>query len=132
MPSINELHRGKQCNKKRKNRPDPDEAEANTINDEVGGPQLEKVVVDGNGDRSPKESREEQDVHAESDGDEVVEGSEGTIAATKIKNKKSHGILTTDSFSNLPISKQTMKAIQEMGFQHMTQVSSHFIDHFQY
>ncbi|XP_074583916.1 DEAD-box ATP-dependent RNA helicase 27-like isoform X2 [Curcuma longa] len=127
MTSIDDLHQGKKFNKKRKNRSDPDEAEANTINDEVGGPQLEKVVVDGNGDGSPKESSEEQEVHAESDGDEVGEGSEGTIAATKIKNKKSHGILTTDSFSNLPISKQTMKAIQEMGFQHMTQIQSRAI-----
>ncbi|KAG6477803.1 hypothetical protein ZIOFF_061235 [Zingiber officinale] len=127
MPSIDELHQGKKFNKKRKNRSDPYEAETNAIKGEVGEPQLEKVVVDGNGDRSPKESSEEHDVHVESDGDEVVEGSKGTIAATKIKNKKSHGILTTDSFSNLPISNQTMKAIQEMGFQHMTQIQSRAI-----
>ncbi|XP_042462303.1 DEAD-box ATP-dependent RNA helicase 27-like isoform X3 [Zingiber officinale] len=125
MPSAKELVDGvkmKKSDKKRKKRPDPNQEEANTINDEDSGPPLEELNVEGNHDMSPDGK---QETHGDNNGDEVAEGVEG-IPSTK-KVKKSHGILTTEPFSRLPLSEHTMKAIQEMGFEHMTQIQSRSI-----
>ncbi|KAG6528191.1 hypothetical protein ZIOFF_010341 [Zingiber officinale] len=125
MPSAKELVDGvkmKKSDKKRKKRPDPNQEEANPINDEDGGPPLEELNVEGNHDMSPDGK---QETHGDNNGDEVAEGVEG-IPSTK-KVKKSHGILTTEPFSRLPLSEHTMKAIQEMGFEHMTQIQSRSI-----
>lgn len=125
MPSAKELVdvvKMNKSDKKRKKRPDPDREEANTINDEAGGPPLEELNVEGNEDKSPTGKRE---TRVDSNGDEGAEG----ITSAKKKVKKSHGILTTESFSRLPLSEHTMKAIQEMGFEHMTQVTYHLFSY---
>ncbi|KAG6479419.1 hypothetical protein ZIOFF_062884 [Zingiber officinale] len=129
MSSAKELRevKMKKSDKKRKKRPDPDQEEANTINNEAGGLPSEEQKVDKNEDKSSNDSNVKQETHVESNGDDVAEGVEGLTTSAKKKNNKSHGILTAEPFSRLPLSEHTMKAIQEMGFEHMTQIQSRAI-----
>lgn len=128
MPSakkFREVVKMKKSDKKRKKRPDPDQEEAIAINNEAGGLSSEEQNVDKNEDKSSNDSNVKQETHVESNGDEVAEGVEAFTTSAKKKNKKSRGILTTVPFSSLALSEHTMKAIQEMGFEHMTQVVYH-------
>ncbi|XP_042436274.1 DEAD-box ATP-dependent RNA helicase 27-like [Zingiber officinale] len=129
MSSAKELRevKMKKSDKKRKKRPDPDQEEANAINNEAGGLPSEEQKVDKNEDKSSNGSNVKQETHVESNGDDVAEGVEGLTTYAKKKNNKSHGILTAEPFSRLPLSEHTMKAIQEMGFEHMTQIQSRAI-----
>lgn len=57
------------------------------------------------------------------------EENEGVEAAkeekkTKVKRGGGSGIMTTESFGSLNLSSNTFKAVQDMKFQHMTQVKS--------
>lgn len=127
MSPVMELHdvkRQKKPNKKRKNRPIP-QVDADATGAEGGGLAVDEE--DHDEEKSLKGSGEEQEVvKEEMDGDQVGDGTEMTAPAAK-KKKKDYGILTSESFSRLPISELTMKAIQEMGFENMTQIQSRAI-----
>lgn len=68
----------------------------------------EKHLINGDGGEDGKEIDEEDE--EEEDGDEEK------------KVRTGSGIMSTESFSSLPLSGLTMKAINEMNFQNMTQV----------
>ncbi|RRT57625.1 hypothetical protein BHE74_00008063 [Ensete ventricosum] len=125
---LHDVKKQKKPNKKRKNRPIP-QVDADATGAEGGGLAVveEDHHEEENEEKSPEGSGEEQEVVKEDmDGDQVGDGTEMTAPAAK-KKKKEYGILTSESFSRLPISELTMKAIQEMGFENMTQVTSRFI-----
>ncbi|URE44585.1 DUF4217 domain containing protein [Musa troglodytarum] len=125
---LHDVKKQEKPNKKRKNRPIPQ------LDADATGAEGEGLAVVGedhheeNEEKSPKGSGEEQEVvKEEMDGDRVGDGTEMTAPAAKKKKKKDFGILTSESFSRLPISELTMKAIQEMGFENMTQIQSRAI-----
>ncbi|CAL9211003.1 DEAD-box ATP-dependent RNA helicase 27-like [Musa acuminata AAA Group] len=129
-PAV-EFHqvRKEKPNKKRKNRPKPDVgADANSVEGPVPVAEEEEVRhEEENEDKCHRDSDEEKDDAREArDGDDVGDGAEETAPSAK-KKKKGFGILTSEPFSRLPLSDLTMKAIQEMGFENMTQIQARAI-----
>lgn len=59
--------------------------------------------------------------------EEEKEENNGEEAEKQKKKVKSTGIMSTESFASLGLSEPTLKAIQEMGFEHMTQVNFLFL-----
>nr|XP_009408700.2 PREDICTED: DEAD-box ATP-dependent RNA helicase 27-like [Musa acuminata subsp. malaccensis] len=129
-PAV-EFHqvRKEKPNKKRKNRPKPDVG-ADAISVEGPVPVAEEEEVqheEENEDKCHRDSDEEKDDAREArDGDDAGDGAEETAPSAK-KKKKGFGILTSEPFSRLPLSDLTMKAIQEMGFENMTQIQARAI-----
>lgn len=81
-----------------------------------------------------KENTETDDNKEEEEGDEGMnmeeEAEKETETKTKKKVKKSggdSGIMSSDSFTSLPLSEPTKKAILDMGFQYMTQIQARSI-----
>lgn len=81
-----------------------------------------------------KENTETDDNKEEEEGDEGMnmeeEAEKETETKTKKKVKKSggdSGIMSSDSFTSLPLSEPTTKAILDMGFQYMTQIQARSI-----
>ncbi|XP_009408700.3 DEAD-box ATP-dependent RNA helicase 27 [Musa acuminata AAA Group] len=129
-PAV-EFHqvRKEKPNKKRKNRPKPDVgADANSVEGPVPVAEEEEVQhEEENEDKCHRDSDEEKDDAREArDGDDVGDGAEETAPSAK-KKKKGFGILTSEPFSRLPLSDLTVKAIQEMGFENMTQIQARAI-----
>ncbi|PON62067.1 DEAD-box ATP-dependent RNA helicase [Parasponia andersonii] len=67
---------------------------------------------------------EEEEEGEEGDAEEAEE--ENTEKKKKVKSEGS-GIMSTESFASLNLSEPTLKAIQEMGFQYMTQIQARAI-----
>ncbi|CAD5187744.1 unnamed protein product [Musa acuminata subsp. malaccensis] len=128
MSSAVEFHQVRK-EKKRKNRPKPDVG-ADAISVEGPVPVAEEEEVqheEENEDKCHRDSDEEKDDAREArDGDDAGDGAEETAPSAK-KKKKGFGILTSEPFSRLPLSDLTMKAIQEMGFENMTQIQARAI-----
>ncbi|CAL9772915.1 unnamed protein product [Musa acuminata subsp. burmannicoides] len=126
---FHQVRKEKKHNKKRKNRPKPDVG-ADAISVEGPVPVAEDEEVqheEENEDKCHRDSDEEKDDAREArDGDDVGDGAEETAPSAK-KKKKGFGILTSEPFSRLPLSDLTMKAIQEMGFENLTQIQARAI-----
>ncbi|XP_065014632.1 DEAD-box ATP-dependent RNA helicase 27-like [Musa acuminata AAA Group] len=126
---FHQVRKEKKPNKKRKNRPKPDVG-ADAISVEGPVPVAEEEEVqheEENEEKCHRDSDEEKDDAREArDGDDVGDGAEETAPSAK-KKKKGFGILTSEPFSRLPLSDLTMKAIQEMGFENMTQIQTRAI-----
>ncbi|CAL9061003.1 unnamed protein product [Musa banksii] len=126
---FHQVRKEKKPNKKRKNRPKPDVG-ADAISVEGPVPVAEEEEVqheEENEDKCHRDSDEEKDDAREArDGDDVGDGAEETAPSAK-KKKKGFGILTSEPFSRVPLSDLTMKAIQEMGFENMTQIQARAI-----
>ncbi|CAL9195211.1 unnamed protein product [Musa hybrid cultivar] len=126
---FHQVRKEKKPDKKRKNRPKPDVG-ADAISVEVPVPVAEQEEVqheEENEDKCHRDSDEEKDDAREArDGDDVGDGAEETAPSAK-KKKKGFGILTSEPFSRLSLSDLTMKAIQEMGFENMTQIQARAI-----
>ncbi|URE16337.1 DUF4217 domain containing protein [Musa troglodytarum] len=126
---FHQVKKEKKPNKKRKNRPKPD-VDADAISVEGPVPVAEEEEVqheEENEDKCHRDSDEEKDDAREAgDGDDVGDGAEETAPSAK-KKKKGFGILTSEPFSRLPLSDLTMKTIQEMGFENMTQIQARSI-----
>ncbi|KAI3960872.1 hypothetical protein MKW92_014831 [Papaver armeniacum] len=58
--------------------------------------------------------------------EEVIEEKEEEVAETEEDNiaEQGSGIMTTEAFSNLPLSEPTLRAIQELGFEYMTKIQA--------
>ncbi|KAI3918842.1 hypothetical protein MKW98_017290 [Papaver atlanticum] len=82
-------------------------------------------------DRVEKEEENNGNLNLEQDGEEAeaVETEVKEVEKKKKKVTKGSGIMSTEGFSNLPLSEPTMKAIEDMGFQHMTQIQARSIPH---
>ncbi|XP_010265323.1 PREDICTED: DEAD-box ATP-dependent RNA helicase 27-like isoform X2 [Nelumbo nucifera] len=112
--------------------------------DSTGGSQSENE--ENKRYRKRKRSNEEDTAKAEAEDKEaensdrssrdlVQDGEEGeekgTVGATAKKNKKKlqsgSGIMSNESFSRLGLSEPTMKAIQDMGFEKMTEIQARAI-----
>ncbi|RWW67140.1 hypothetical protein BHE74_00025438, partial [Ensete ventricosum] len=127
---FQQVKKEKKPNKKRKNRPKPDvDADATSVGGPVPVAEEEEVLhEEENDDKCRRDSDEEKDDAREARvGDDAGDGAEETAPSAK-KKKKGLGILTSEPFSRLPISDLTMKTIQEMGFENMTQVTSPRLD----
>ncbi|CAL9125613.1 unnamed protein product [Musa acuminata var. zebrina] len=126
---FHQVTKEKKPNKKRKNRPKPDVG-ADAISVEGPVPVAEEEEVqheEENGDKCHRDSDEEKDDAREArDGYDVGDGAGETAPSAK-KKKKGFGILTSEPFSRIPLSDLTVKAIQEMGFENMTQIQARAI-----
>ncbi|THU61253.1 hypothetical protein C4D60_Mb07t21350 [Musa balbisiana] len=126
---FHQIKKDKKPNKKRKNRPKPDvDADAISVEGPVLVAEEEEVRhEEENEDKCHGDSDDERDDAREArDGDDVGDGAEETAPFAK-KKKKGFGILTSEPFSRIPLSDLTMKAIQEMGFENMTQIQARAI-----
>ncbi|XP_026380977.1 ATP-dependent RNA helicase HAS1-like [Papaver somniferum] len=99
--------------------------------------QVEKPVSESDEDEKTVDRVEEEEenngnLNVEQDGEEE-EAVETEVTEVEKKKKKvtskGSGIMSTEAFSNLPLSEPTMKAIEDMGFQHMTQIQARSIPH---
>ncbi|KAI3883330.1 hypothetical protein MKX03_024546 [Papaver bracteatum] len=93
--------------------------------------QVEKPVSESEEDEKTVDRVEEEEenngnLNLEQDGEEAVEA-EVEVEKKKKKVTKGSGIMSTEAFSNLPLSEPTMKAIEDMGFQYMTQIQARSI-----
>ncbi|PIA28529.1 hypothetical protein AQUCO_06900061v1 [Aquilegia coerulea] len=70
----------------------------------------------------PKEEEEEAEVV-----EKIAEEEEEEPVKKQQKNSKGSGIMSTETFTQLPLSEKTMKAIQTMGFENMTQIQARSI-----
>ncbi|KAJ6842384.1 DEAD-box ATP-dependent RNA helicase 27-like isoform X1 [Iris pallida] len=88
--------------------------------------------------KKQREEAEAEVTEVEENGNDVNNGGdvggeeeEGSPEAKKARMvpeaRKGSSIMTSDPFSKLPLSEQTMKAINEMGFENMTQIQSRAI-----
>ncbi|XP_026386654.1 ATP-dependent RNA helicase HAS1-like [Papaver somniferum] len=98
--------------------------------------QVEKPVSESEEDEKTVDRVEEEEenngnLNLEQDGEEeeAVETEVKEAEKKKKKVTKGSGIMSTEAFSNLPLSEPTMKAIEDMGFQHMTQIQARSIPH---
>ncbi|KAI3916701.1 hypothetical protein MKW92_006889 [Papaver armeniacum] len=96
--------------------------------------QVEKPVSESEEDEKTVDRVEEEEenygnLNLEQDGEEeeAVETEVKEVEKKKKKVTKGSGIMSTEAFSNLPLSEPTMKAIEDMGFQHMTQIQARSI-----
>ncbi|KAI3499138.1 hypothetical protein L1887_34931 [Cichorium endivia] len=80
---------------------------------------------------SEEENTETDENKEEEEGDEGLNMEEETETKTKTKKKVKSGgesgIMSSDSFTSLPLSEPTKKAILDMGFQYMTQIQARSI-----
>ncbi|CAI0400794.1 unnamed protein product [Linum tenue] len=95
-----------------------DEEEKEVVTDKKKGKKKKKKqqMVDENEDEGDGEKEEEEQSNGK-DGE-----AEGKTKEKKVKS--GGGIMSTDSFDSLGLSEPTRKAIQEMGFQYLTQIQS--------
>ncbi|CAI0400671.1 unnamed protein product [Linum tenue] len=94
-----------------------DEEEKEVVTDKKKGKKKKKQqqMVDENEDEGDGEKEEEQSNGKDGE-------AEGKTKEKKVKS--GGGIMSTDSFESLGLSEPTRKAIQEMGFQYLTQIQS--------
>ncbi|XP_020267256.1 DEAD-box ATP-dependent RNA helicase 27-like isoform X2 [Asparagus officinalis] len=120
--------------KKRKNRPNPEEEEDEevaAVNDEEIGGQSENFE-EREEEEAPKAKKKKKKVKETKDEiDEEAGGESAKEVEEKEapKSNKGSSIMTPEPFSKLPISKETMMAIKEMGFENMTQIQARAIPH---
>ncbi|KAK1410199.1 hypothetical protein QVD17_36734 [Tagetes erecta] len=74
-----------------------------------------------------KAEEEEEETVADDENNQEDEHTEEKEIKKVKKNSGDNGIMSTDSFTALPLSEPTMKAISEMGFKYMTQIQSRSI-----
>ncbi|KAJ9539285.1 hypothetical protein OSB04_032018, partial [Centaurea solstitialis] len=86
----------------------------------------EKKVSD---EDKPETDEIEEEVEEEEEGDDGLKAEEEEVKKKKKKGKRGgdSGIMSSDSFTSLPLSEPTMKAILDMGFQYMTQIQARAI-----
>ncbi|CAL1369969.1 unnamed protein product [Linum trigynum] len=94
-----------------------DEEDKEVVTDKKKGKKKKKKqqMVDENEDEGDGEKEEEQSNGKDGE-------AEGKTKEKKVKS--GGGIMSTDSFDSLGLSEPTRKAIQEMGFQYLTQIQS--------
>ncbi|ONK68346.1 uncharacterized protein A4U43_C05F10460 [Asparagus officinalis] len=120
--------------KKRKNRPNPEEEEDEevaAVNDEEIGGQSENFE-EREEEEAPKAKKKKKKVKETKDEiDEEAGGESAKEVEEKEapKSNKGSSIMTPEPFAKLPISKETMMAIREMGFENMTQIQARAIPH---
>ncbi|KAI3976863.1 hypothetical protein MKX01_008721 [Papaver californicum] len=80
-------------------------------------------------DRVEEEEENNGSLNLEEDNGEEVEAVETEVKEVEKKKKitKGSGIMSTEAFSILPLSEPTMKSIEDIGFEHMTQIQARSI-----
>ncbi|CAI9113465.1 OLC1v1014073C2 [Oldenlandia corymbosa var. corymbosa] len=80
--------------------------------------------------QTEEEKENEQKSEEDEETNEAEEEEEKQVEEVKKVVKKGSGILSTELFANLPLSEETMKAINEMKFEYMTQIQARAIPPF--
>ncbi|CAK9147846.1 unnamed protein product [Ilex paraguariensis] len=90
-----------------------------------------RAVTEQQPESEAEEMREDDNEHEESGGgedrEEVVKDDDELKKEVKKTKSGGSGIMSTESFSSLPISEPTMNAIKDMSFQYMTQIQARAI-----
>ncbi|PON86539.1 DEAD-box ATP-dependent RNA helicase [Trema orientale] len=110
----------------------PDVNETREVEDEEV-----QVEVEENREKESKKNKKKKKLNLQKpnlSGEEEEEEGDGEEAEEEKKEKKKKkvksegsGIMSTESFASLNLSEPTLKAIQEMGFQYMTQIQARAI-----
>lgn len=122
-----EVSDSKKKRKRNKNKKNSEEEESDFAGQQVNGSDKERGIAMKEKKKKNKKSKEDKMETIENKEEE--EGDEGSDIEEKDMEKKvkSGGqseILSCEaSFTALPLSEPTMRAISDMGFQHMTQVN---------
>ncbi|KAL5544679.1 hypothetical protein UlMin_008463 [Ulmus minor] len=101
--------------------------------EEVGEESVQKETEESKKEKKKKnESREQVKQQSggedgEEDEAEEVEEEEKESQKKKVKSNSGSGIMSAESFASLKLSEPTLKAIQDMGFQNMTQIQARSI-----
>ncbi|ONK69653.1 uncharacterized protein A4U43_C05F25320 [Asparagus officinalis] len=115
-------------------RPNPEEEEDEevaAVNDEEIGGQSENFE-EREEEEAPKAKKKKKKVKKTTDEIDEEAGDESAKEVVEKEAPKSNNgssIMTPKPFSKLPISKETMMAIKEMGFENMTRIQARAIPH---
>ncbi|XP_030493313.2 DEAD-box ATP-dependent RNA helicase 51 [Cannabis sativa] len=130
-------HDAKKTKRKRAKKPSESQELNETHIEEEEEEAVEEVVENRKNERKKKKKKKHLNMEIanppreeEEGGEEEEEGGEEEDEEGEEKPKKKkvkpegYGIMSTDSFASLGLSEPTLKAIQEMGFQFMTQIQA--------
>ncbi|PWA76465.1 DEAD-box ATP-dependent RNA helicase 51 [Artemisia annua] len=123
----------KKKRKRNKNKKNSEEEESDLAGQQVNGSDKERGIAVKEKKKNKKKKKSKEDKMETNEKKEEEEGDEGSDIEEKEMEKKvkSGGeseILSSEaSFTALPLSEPTMRAISDMGFQHMTQIQSRVI-----
>ncbi|GER30498.1 ATP-dependent RNA helicase has1 [Striga asiatica] len=122
------------------NRKDEEEVEEEEEEEEEDEEQVGEEEEDDDDDDEEEEEEEEEDEEEEEEEETDEKGAEMEKKKNKLKMEEkdleevglkkeakasgSHGIMSSEAFSALPISEPTMNAIKDLGFQYMTQIQA--------
>ncbi|CAN0891504.1 DEAD-box ATP-dependent RNA helicase 51 [Linum grandiflorum] len=103
-----------------------DEAQEGTKQDSGDEEEEKEVVKEKKNKNKKKQKQSEGEGEGAGDGEKEKGGEEGGEAEEKKekKVKSGGGIMSTESFESLGLSEPTRKAIQDIGFQYLTQIQA--------